>query len=127
MVNIEAQVFTQVKTALGGAVTVKSIEDYSPTAFPTVCIYEADNYSLKRTTSTSSMENHVNVMYTVSVYTNGNEKKKNARTLLTTVDTTMTGMGFRRQTMTVVPDNDYYRLTARYVATVGVDETIYRR
>jgi len=127
MIDIEPKVYTKVRSALASFnVTMKSIEDFTPKAFPTVALYEDDNYT-RRDTISSKGEEHAEVMYVVNIYTNGNSKKQNAKNIFSKVDETLMGLGFIRQVVTPVPNNNYYRLSARYIATVGNDEKIYRR
>lgn len=132
MIDVESQVYTKVAEALlvaypGIMVTSRTI--YEPSEYPCVCIEQTDSYALLRTRDTASTENHVEVAYTVNVFSRReNTAKSEAKAIMAVVDETMTNLGFTL--MGTVPmvmgEAQKYRLTARYRAVVGKDETIYR-
>ena len=108
MIDVENEVFTNVKTALTEQfpnISVEGVTNNSPSKFPFVCIEETDNYSYTSTRDTNSNENHA------------------------TVDTVMLGLGFTRNAKTPInlDDATKYRIFARYTAVVSRTDIIYRR
>lgn len=132
MIDVESQVYTKVADALLAAypgIMVTSRTIYEPSEYPCVCIEQTDSYALMRTRDTASTENHVEVAYTVNVFSRReNTAKSEAKAIMAVVDDAMTNLGFTL--MGTVPmvmgEAQKYRLTARYRAVVGKDETIYR-
>ena len=132
MIDVESQVYTKVEAALLAVyptmmVTSKTI--FEPSSYPCVCIEQTDSYSVTQTRDSASNENHVEVAYTVNVYSNReNTAKSEAKAIMAIVDDTMIGLGFTLSGCVPVTmgEAQKYRLTARYRAIVGSDETIYR-
>lgn len=132
MIDVESQVYTKVATALlasypGMLVVSRTI--YEPSSYPCVCIEQTDSYSVLQTRDTASNENHITVTYTVNVYSRQeNTSKSEAKTIMAIVDDAMNSLGFTLLgCVPVVTDEaQKYRLTARFSAVVGTDETIYR-
>ena len=136
MIDIESQVFTTVASALRdeyGADKIYVAGEYvsQPPRFPAVLIAEMDNYVHLRGRDTQTIENYANVMYQVDVFSNKNTGKKvQAKEIIALVDDQFAQMGFTRTYLNPVPnmnDATIYRMTARYQAVVGKDQTIYRR
>ncbi len=134
MIDVENEIFDKVATMLRETypliyVTGEYVK--SPPAFPCVSIVEVDN-SVRRDTSTSSeVENHANVTYEVNVYSNKTSGKKGeCRSIAKLIDEKLANLGFTRFFLEPVPnleDATIYRILGRYRATVGKDQTIYRR
>lgn len=102
-----------------------------PPSFPCVSLVEVDNQIYRNTRDSGNIENHVQVIYEVNVYSNKTSgKKTECKSILAVLDVKMGTLGFTRTTMTPVPneqDATIYRMVARYRAVVGKDKTIYRR
>lgn len=132
MIDVESQIYTKVATALlayNADIQVVSRTIYEPSSYPCVCIEQTDGYSVLQTRDTASNENHITVTYTVNVYSRKeNTSKSEAKAIMAIVDDTLIGLGFTLLgCVPVVTDEaQKYRLTARYSAVVGKDETIYR-
>lgn len=132
MIDVESQIYTKVATALlayNADIQVVSRTIYEPSSYPCVCIEQTDGYSVLQTRDTASNENHINVTYTVNVYSRKeNISKSEAKAIMAIVDDTLIGLGFTLLgCVPVVTDEaQKYRLTARYSAVIGTDETIYR-
>ena len=132
MIDVESQVYTKVANALLAAypgILVTSRTIFEPAEYPCVCIEQTDSYALARTRDSASTQNHMEIAYTVNVFSNmPNTAKSEAKAIMNLVDETMTDLGFT--VMGIVPmamsEAQKYRLTARYRAVVGKDETIYR-
>lgn len=103
----------------------------TPPTFPAVSMVEMDNATYRRSQSSSSMENHAEVMYEVNVYSNKTAGKKDeSRRIASIIDAAMQNMGFTRMMLNPVPDMNnatIYRIVGRYIAVVSADNTIYRR
>lgn len=132
MIDVESQIYTKVATALlayNPEIKAMSRTIYEPSEYPCVCIEQTDGHSLTRTRDTASTENHIEVAYTINVYSNReNTAKSEAKAIMAVVDDTMTELGFTLLgcVPVVMGEAQKYRLTARYRAVVGRDETIYR-
>lgn len=136
MIDIESQVFTTVATALRteyGASNIYVAPEYvsQPPRFPAVFIVEQDNTVHLRGRDSANIENFADVMYQVDVFSNKNAGKKvQAKEIIALVDDQFAQMGFTRTFLNPVQNMNnatIYRMTARYQAVVGKDQTIYRR
>ena len=99
--------------------------------FPCVSLYEIDNTTAADTRDTSGMEKHSDASYQVDVYSNAETgRKTECRLIMAIIDDLMIGYGLDRTSMLPTPnlnDNNIYRITARYTARIGNNNTIYRR
>lgn len=125
MIDVENLVFTKVAEAVRTAFPDTFVSaEYTdiPARFPAVTITEADNriYDRMRTTV---IENAVDVMYEVNVYSNkAAGKKTEAKEIMNAVDAAFCNLGFTRQMRQQVPNlNDarIYRVVARYQAVIA--------
>lgn len=106
-----------------------------PKNYPWVTIIEMMNIPYSKTQTNDDIENHVDVVYEINVYTNDkNGKKSRCKKIISTVDTKMKNLGFRRIMLSPIPnanDPTIYRIIARYEAIVSKENkekyTIYRR
>lgn len=103
----------------------------SPPSFPCVYLIEEDNQVYRNTRTSSCGENHTQVIYEVTVYSNlKTGKKSQCRKILGVIDSQLAELGFTRTTLTPVPnasDATIYRLVARYRAIISKENVIYRR
>ena len=125
MINVENEIYTIVATALREqfpGVFVSGEYVTAPASFPAVTLIESDNY-VDVSMSTLNIENAVNVMYSLSVYSNKrNGKKEEAKKISDFADEQMKSLGFTRISRTQVPnlaDATIYRLESRYEAVIG--------
>lgn len=134
MIDIESELFS----AIASHVRVKYPKIYvtgeyikSPPSFPCVSIVEVDNQVLRSTRTNTCLENHVQVLYEVNVYSNKtNGKKSECKSILSSVDSKMQEIGFTRVFSNPIPNHDeihIYRMVARYRAIVSKEKVIYRR
>lgn len=130
MIDIESKVYTAVATAVRASFSKADISGVyvkSPSSFPHVSLWEADNYSSNVDTGD---EKYATVMYEVNVYSNKTGKSKSeCRSIMKIIDGVMYGLNFTRIAMTPVPNLDnatIYRLTARYRAETN-GTTLFRR
>ena len=132
MIDIEPQVYTKVANALTTAyptILVTSRTVFEPSSYPCACIEQTDTYALESTRDSASTENHQVLSYTVNVFSNReNTAKSEAKAIMAVIDGVMIGLGFTLSgcVPVVMGEAQKYRLTARYRAVVGQDETIYR-
>lgn len=130
MIDIENKVFNTIATMLrtkysGISVYGEYIE--APSSFPCVTIVEDNNSTYARSQDTSLEEHHVNVVYSVNVYSNlVSGKKSQAKAIAEDIDNAMLNMKFTRAMMNQVPniDRTIYRVTASYTAVVEKAKTI---
>ena len=132
MIDIEPQVFTKVSADLLASypnMLIVGRTIYEPPSFPCVCIEQIDASAVTDTRTSTSNENHILAAYSVNVYSKKeNTAKSEAKAIMAIVDSTMNGLGFTLLgcVPVVMDDATKYRLSARYSAVVGTDETIYR-
>lgn len=134
MIDIENQVFSRIAARLretfkGIYVTGEYVK--TPSSFPAVSLIEMDNVPLRRTQTSDSVENHVELMYEVNVYSNkAAGKKTECKKIAGMVDEEMAAMGFTRTMLNPIPDMDdatIYRILGRYKAVVSTENVLYRR
>lgn len=132
MIDIENEVFTILYNAiLDKNVFVTSEYVPIPPRFPCVSIVEIDNQIYRNTRSSSTLENHAQVVYEINVYSNKSTgKKSECKAILSLLDKEMGKLGFTRvmsSPVSNIADNAIYRICARYRAVVSKDKKIYRR
>ena len=101
---------------------VKSVYVESAAEFPCVCVVEDDNRTFQKTLDGSLNEHHAELLYTVTVYSNKkNGKKEEARAIAKVIDEAMQGMKFTRIMLNQIPNIDQriYRIVGRYRAIVS--------
>lgn len=90
--------------------------------FPTVLVYEMDNYVYTPTLDSSLHENDARVVYQVEVYTKAKSTSKiKAKKILNDVDSLLGAIGFIRTVKTQIDTGytDMTRLVARYQAIIN--------
>lgn len=134
MNSIENAVITAAYNALQSkypGIPVYSDATTETPVFPCVSIYEIDNAAARDTLDTSRIEKYSDVAYQIDVYSNAESgRKAQCKDIIEIIDDTLTGCGLTRTSIVRTPnlgDNNIYRLTARYSARVGKDNTVYRR
>ena len=122
MIDIEAKVYSPIRTALVNAysgIFVTSEPTATQAKFPAVSIVQQDNYMSINKLDNSGTEQFATVMFQVDVYSNkASGRKSQCKEIMGVVDTMLYGMNFTRLSLTPVPmaNDGYYRLTARYRA-----------
>ena len=125
MIDIESIVFDTVYKAVKSKfpkAEVKSVYVESAAEFPCVCVVEDDNRTFQKTLDGSLNEHHAELLYTVTVYSNKkNGKKEEARAIAKVVDEAMQGMKFTRIMLNQIPNIDQriYRIVGRYRGIVS--------
>lgn len=134
MIDIEKEVFTKVAQAVRAVFPdAYVVGEYvpSPPSFPCVFVEEKSNVAYRQTRDSLSNENHAELMYEISVYSNKQTgKKQECRKLIGIADEAMNRLGFTRTMLEPVQnlaDPTIYRMTARFTAVVDGQHTIYRR
>lgn len=133
MIDRENEIFSGIASTLRdnySGITVVGEYIAEPAKFPHASIVEMDNYTPMQYVSTAEDETHAVVTYEINVYSNkANGKKAQAKAITKDIDDYFVGMGFRRISLTPVPNlqnASIYRLVARYTGVVTVSEnTIY--
>ena len=123
MIDIENTMFNAVATALrSNHEGIKVYGEYvqEPASFPCVNMWESSNNIYAERESTSSIDDYVNVGYTIQVFTNTTTKKADAKAIANEIDAIMTHYRFRRVLMQQIPniDRTIYRIELRYTGTV---------
>ena len=134
MKSIENSLITAVHDALQAeypGIAVFSDTTVIPAAFPCVSLYEIDNTSAADTRDTSGVEKHSDATYQVDAYSNLEVgRRTQCKRIMAIIDDLMIGFGLERTSMLPTPnlnDDNIYRITARYTARIGNNNTIYRR
>lgn len=134
MIDIEIELFNLLATALRAKyspIAIYGEQVKTPATFPCVIIEEKDNSMYAQTQDSGDLENHVQVMYEIGVYSNKQTgKKSQCKEIMATIDAEMKELGFTRISINPVPNLEsatIYRLIARYRAVVSKDKTIFRR
>lgn len=128
MINAESLIFNRVAERLRSEYPEISVYgEYveTPSSFPAVSLVEEDNSVVSSLMTTTNMENFVDVVYSVNIYSNkASGKKIEAKNIGDTVDEEMMKMGFTRTMRSQIPniDRTIYRLTIRYVGRITVEE-----
>ena len=124
MIDIEAYVYTQVRNALISAyqnIDVANEYTENPDAFPHVCIEMSDNTVSARYMTAQDREFATEQTFTVNIFTVSETPKSDAKAIASTVDDTLTALGFRRSMYLRTPnvDRNIYRLTLRYTGMIS--------
>ena len=134
MIDVETEIFNIVSAKVREkypSIFMTGEHVKSPSSFPCVSLLEVDNQVYRNTRSTECIENHVQVLYEVNVYSNKKSgKKAECKDIIGFIDTELARLGFTRTFMNPVPndqDATIYRMVARYRAIVSKDKVIYRR
>lgn len=134
MINVESDVFNIIAKAVRKVYPdIYIIGEYvkSPPKFPCVSLVEMDNSAYTRTQTSSSVENHAELMYELNVYSNKTKgKKSECKAIASLIDDELAALGFSRTMLQPIPNLDdatIYRMVGRYRAVVSKDRKIYRR
>ena len=134
MIDIETQVLNAVATVietLNPNALVSNTAMLVPPQFPCVAVYEQNSTVPSRRADSAHSEKFNEITYVVDVTSNKRlGAKSEAKALLAAADAVMYDLNFTRVGMVsndYLADASYYRITARYNATVGADEKLYRR
>lgn len=134
MINVENEIFNIVAKAVRSAypdIYISGEYVKSPPKFPAVSLIEMDNSAYTRTQTNSSVENHVELMYELNVYSNKKSgKKSECKSISALIDNELATLGFSRIMLQPIPNMDdatIYRITGRYRAVASKDKMIFRR
>jgi len=138
VISPESLLFTIIATAVREAFPGSYVAgEYvsQPPRFPAVNIVEMDNFPVRSTMTNVSIENTVQVVYEVNVYSNLTKgKKAECKAIAALVDTEFMKLGFKRLLLNPIQnmnDATIYRMYARYRGEVAVDADgnylVYRR
>ena len=131
MIDCEAKVFQACADAFRAAYPNGYIApEYvsQPPKFPAVSVVEMDNNVDERAMDNGAIENAVNVMYQVDVYSNLNKgKKAQAKAIVALIDEVLAKYRFVRTFCNPIQnmnDATIYRMTARYRRRITDTETM---
>ena len=134
MINVENEIFNIIAKEVrekypGIYITGEYVR--TPPSFPCISLVEMDNVAYTRTQSNDSVENHVELMYEVNVYSNKTSgKKSECKEIIALIDNKLAAIGFSRTMLQPIPNMDdatIYRMTGRYRAVASKDNKIFRR
>lgn len=119
MIDLENTIFDRVATQLRtNHPGIKVYGEYvaEPASFPCVNMWESSNSVWAEGESNTSLDDYVNVTYTIQVFTNTPTKKADGNALANEIDDIMLGLRFRRTLLQQVPniDRTIYRIELRY-------------
>lgn len=126
MIDIENYVVNQIASALSDITVYSDYED-NPSVFPCVTVIEENNASADTFDNGSTLENHADLLYTVTVFSNlTDDAKGEAKGIMDTIDGVLQGMKFKRTFCQPLPNSDHsiFRYVARYTARVGKGVTV---
>ena len=131
MIDVESVVFQKCADAFRAAYPNGFIAgEYvsQPPKFPAVMVVEIDNNVDERAMDNGNIENAVNVMYQVDVYSNLNKgKKAQAKAIVALIDEVLAKYRFVRTFCNPIQnmnDATIYRMTARYRRRITDTETM---
>ncbi len=134
MINIEAEIFNIVATAIRKEYpSAYVVGEYvkSPPRFPCVSIVEMNNIAYERTQSSGSLENHADVTYEINIYSNKTSgKKSECKSIASLLDNEFATLGFSRTMLQHIPNGDdatIYRMVGRYRGVVSTEKYVFRR
>lgn len=134
MIDVENEIFSIIAKAVRNVYPdIYMVGEYvqSPPKFPCVSLVEMDNSAYTRTQTSSSVENHVELMYELNVYSNKKSgKKSECKAIAALIDNELAALGFSRTMLQPIPnmaDVTVYRMVGRYRVVVSKDKTFYRR
>ena len=132
MIDLEADVFDYVAKRIHAAHTgAYVIGEYveTPAKFPAVTLVEADNRVLTRMRTSDDIENGVQSMFEMNVYSNkAAGKKAEAKAIANTADEAFAEIGYTRTFREQIPNLNnatIYRIVCRYEAVIDKDFVIY--
>ena len=119
MIDLENTIFDRVATQLRTNhpdIKVYGEDVAEPASFPCVNMWESSNSVWAEGESNTSLDDYVNVTYTIQVFTNTPTKKADGKALANEIDGIMLGLRFRRTLLQQVPniDRTIYRIELRY-------------
>ena len=131
MIDIESKVFQKCADAFCAAYSNGFIAPEfvpKPPKFPAVFVVEMDNNVDERAIDNGNIENAVNVMYQVDVYSNLNKgKKAQTKAIIALIDEVLAQYRFVRTFCNPIQnfnDATIYRMTARYRRRITDQENI---
>ncbi len=134
MIDIEKDIFNIVAKAVRDVypnIYISGEYVKSPPKFPAVSLVEMDNSAYTRTQTSDNVENHVDLMYELNVYSNKTSgKKSECKAIASLIDNELAALGFSRTMLQPMPNMDdatIYRMIGRYRAVASKDKKIYRR
>ena len=130
MIDVENQVFTELKTRLTTQVSnikVDSVFQNTPSSFPFVSCEMIDNSKNLSTADMCGKENGADTTFEVHIYSKSQYKKTEAKEISQIVDEYFNSIGFWRNSYTPFQANETFRIVLRYSAVVSKNHITYRR
>lgn len=127
MIFWQNRILTNVKTALGDSCkTVVSVRNNSEATFPACSVRVVSDPAIAEDLDCGDSENAVSCGVTIEMFSR--ESLTECMDLIDIANTSMYRMGFKRREgprqVTNAEQPDVYRVLARYVRTIGANDTI---
>ena len=132
MISIHAEVFDRLTQQLVSAfsnVKTSSVYTNSPSSYPFVSIEQIGSSVYEQGIDCCEIENFANIAFEINCWAQGETRMSECYELLEVADNFMKSIGFIRESMTPMQDQNEttYRIISRYSAVVGKDHKTYRR
>jgi hypothetical protein len=128
IIDITNEIFDTLESSLTGVTVLPSYPETTP-SFPCVIVEEISNTSLS-TTHDSAGDHHSEVSIEINIFTTGDTKTSDAKTIRNSVDSILSGtFNMSREESAPMPnyaDSGIYRYVCRYSAIVDSNRTIFR-
>ena len=130
MIDIENQVFTELKTKLlaeKSNLKVDSVFQNTPSSFPFVSCEMIGNSKSLSLNDMCGGEKGSNITFEIHIYSKSSTKKTEAKEISQIVDEYFNSIGFWRQSYVPFQDNETFRIVLMYGAVVSKNHITYRR
>ena len=130
MIDVENQVYTELKTKLlahDSNISTSNVFQNVPPQFPFVSCEMVNNTKNVAMADFCGNENGADISFEVNIYSKSSTKKTEAKEIFQVVDEYFNDIGFWRNSYTPFQDNETFRIVARYSAVVSKNHNTYRR
>lgn len=128
IIDITNEIITRLKNDLSSVVVLNSYQN-TTAKFPTIVVEEVNNKVMSSTRDSSGF-NHSIVSLRINIFTTGNKKVSDSKSLRNTIDDMLSGeYGMYRvnaQQVTNYLDDDIYRYVIDYNFTIDKNKVIWR-
>ena len=134
MIDCENEIYNLIATKTKATFpNISMASEYvnNPARFPHSSVVEEDYSTYSRTSTSSSGENHADVMFEVNTYSNKQSgKKSECKDIAKFIHDMFISLGFECTYFRPIPnmdDNTIYRIVGRYRAVISKDRKVFRR
>ena len=126
MVDKSLEIFAVVKDAIEG-INIQSQNVDIPAVFPTVTIDEVSNIPIEE--DDNLINEYASVRYKVQVFTTGDNKRQEARSIYSKIDEALQKINLKAKTFSTIPEiynSKIYQIEVDYEAVIRNDGVIFR-